>query len=86
MNGLASAGPFSRPEPVLPSSGVHHPLRSAVFRRASVLGAVIAVVCSLAPPSASAASGSLAAAQARITAAQEAANRASTAYDDPMDH
>ena len=47
-----------------------------------MLGAAIALVCSLAPPSASAAESSLEAAQARITAAQEAANRASAAYDD----
>ena len=47
-----------------------------------MLGAAIALVCSLAPPDASAAESSLAAAQARITAAQEAANRASAAYED----
>ncbi len=67
---------------MLPSFGVHHPFRSAGVRRASVLGAAIALLFSMAPATAFGAGSSLAAAQARITAAQEAADRASAAYDE----
>jgi peptidoglycan LD-endopeptidase LytH len=66
---------------VLPSLGVHHPFRSAGVRRATVLAVAITLGCSLTPANAFGAGDSLADAQARITAAQEAADRASSAYD-----
>jgi|1186.fasta_scaffold49441_1 murein DD-endopeptidase MepM/ murein hydrolase activator NlpD len=75
------AAPF-RAKPVLPSSGVQHPLRVAGARRVTVVGIAIALVIPVMPASAFGAGDSLSAAQARITSAQEAANRASAAYDD----
>jgi murein DD-endopeptidase MepM/ murein hydrolase activator NlpD len=65
---------------------VQHPLRSAGFRRAAVLAVASAMVVSLTPPAAFASGDSLAAAQAAITSAQEAADRAASAHDAAEGH
>jgi len=70
---------FAIEGPVLPSSGVHHPLHSAGVRRVATLVVAVALLVPLAPSKAF--GDSLSSAQARITAAQEAANHASEAYD-----
>lgn len=60
---------------------MHHPFRSVGARRATVLGIATTLLLSLPAPGAFGATDSLAAAQASITAAQQAADRASAAYD-----
>jgi murein DD-endopeptidase MepM/ murein hydrolase activator NlpD len=60
---------------------VHSPRRIAGVRRAIIVGLVTALLVTLSAPGASAARDPLSDAQARITSAQEAADRAAAAYD-----
>ncbi len=60
---------------------MHFPGRFAGVRRAIIVGLVTALAVTLSAPAASAARDPLADAQSRITAAQEAADRAAAAYD-----
>jgi len=61
--------------------GVHFPRRFAGVRRVTIVGLVTALAVTLSAPGASAARDPLDEAQARITAAQEATDRAAAAYD-----
>ncbi|HTK15287.1 MAG TPA: M23 family metallopeptidase [Acidimicrobiia bacterium] len=61
---------------------MHFPRRFAGVRRITIVGVVTALVVTLSAPGVSAASDPLTDAQSRITAAQEAADKAAAAYDD----
>ena len=60
---------------------MHSPRRFAGVRRVTIVGLVTALAVTLSAPGASAARDPLDEAQARITAAQEAADKAAAAYD-----
>jgi murein DD-endopeptidase MepM/ murein hydrolase activator NlpD len=60
---------------------VHFPRRFAGVRRITIVGIVTALAVTLSAPGASAARDPLTDAQSRITAAQEAADKAAAAYD-----
>jgi len=61
--------------------GVHFPRRFAGVRRVTIVGLVTVLAVTISAPGASAARDPLDEAQARITAAQEATDRAAAAYD-----